>query len=259
MDEFEKIVRSIALQQEIIKRYEAGERNFANTDLRCISISYPSLIDIDFSAANLEGSYFGSAYFVNANLSSANLHGSRIYGSLINSNLIDANLRRVKLIGADLIGSNLTGADLTEADLSGAVLINVNLMATNLTGIKTDERTIFISTIMPDGSTRNNSIKQIINAQKLRQRFYIGWENDFQDIIMHNADLSGIDLHGVNMSGAYFSCVSFRDANLSRADLSKVRFIGCDLRETYLGGAKLEGSKFIFCKGDFERWFGDMT
>ena len=41
MDEYEEILRLNALLEEIISRYEAGERNFAGMDLRCNSIGYP--------------------------------------------------------------------------------------------------------------------------------------------------------------------------------------------------------------------------
>ncbi|MEH2245264.1 pentapeptide repeat-containing protein [Nostoc sp.] len=244
MDEFEEILRLNALQEEIMRRYLAGERNFAGADLRNIWFSYPCLMDINFSAANLEGASFGGTYLVNANFSGTNLERSRLCTCFINSDLSHTNLR-----GAEFIGAELTGADLTGATLRSTKLIGCNLRDADLTDIKVDERTVFVSTVMPDGTTRTDSIKQIIDTQKLRQRFYGEWQDSFQGIIMHDADLAGIDLHStwmhpLNISGAYFSNVNFRDANLSRVDFNRSSFIGCDFRGANFG-ANLEGAELI--------------
>ena len=192
MDEFEEMLRLGALQEEVMKRYLAGERNFTGADLRNIWFSYPCLMDIDFSAANLEGASFGGTYLVNANFSGTNLERSHLCTCFINSDLSHTNLRGAKFIGAELTGTNFTGTNLTGADLTGATLrstklIGCNLRNVNLTDIKVDERTIFVSTVMPDGGIRTDSTKQIIDAQKLRQRFYGEWQDDFQGIIMHDA------------------------------------------------------------------------
>lgn len=264
MDEYEEILRLNALLEEIIRRYEAGERNFAGMDLRCISIGYPCFLDTDFNTANLEYSSITSTDFINANFSGANLRLSNLPYFLVNSNLSNTNLQGARWRGATFVNVDMTGADLTGADLRSPIakttkLIGCDLRNANLTDVKIDETVVFVSTIMPNGSIRTDPTRQIIDAQQLRQRFYMGWENDFEEIIMHDANLWGIDLHGVNMSGACFSCIDFRDANLSIANFSGSSFICCDFRGAYFGGSNLEGCKFVSCKGELERWFGDMT
>ncbi|KYC43336.1 hypothetical protein WA1_14750 [Scytonema hofmannii PCC 7110] len=78
MDEFEEILRLNALREEIIKRYEALERNFTGTDLRNIRINYPCFMDVNFSGVNLEGSVFNGIYLVNTSFRSANLERSHL-------------------------------------------------------------------------------------------------------------------------------------------------------------------------------------
>ena len=84
MDEFEEMLRLIALSEEIIKRYEAGERNLASADLRNIHIYYICFMDVDLSSANLQKSVFSNIYLVNINFTSANLQGAVFSGYLIN-------------------------------------------------------------------------------------------------------------------------------------------------------------------------------
>ncbi len=247
MDEFEEMLRLNALEEEIIKRYEAGERNFAGTDLRNIRISYPCFLDTDFSDTNLECSSICGTDFINANFIGANLEWSYLPNLLINSNLSKTNLRGAKWRGATFVNVDMTGADLTGADLTSSIskttkLIGCDLRNANLTDIKIDESVVFASTIMPDGSIRNDPTRQIVDVQQLREHINKG--GNFQDIVIHNADFSGIDLRGVKMSGAYFSNVSFRDADLFRADFNRSSFICCDFRGANFG-ANLEGARLI--------------
>lgn len=183
MDEFEEILRLNALREEIIKRYEAGERNFAGADLRKISIRYPCFMDVNFSGVNLEESSFNAIYLVNTSFSCANLERAAFSTSLINCNLINTNLREASFRYADLTGTDLTGADLSGADLRETKLIGCNLRNANLTGIRTTEGTIFCDTIMPDGRIETNSPK-VLDAQELLKRYADG-ERDFRDIILH--------------------------------------------------------------------------
>ncbi|MGB6299596.1 MAG: pentapeptide repeat-containing protein [Rivularia sp. (in: cyanobacteria)] len=253
MDEFEEMLRLNALEEEIIKRYEAGERNFAGIDLRFINISYSCFLDTNFSDTNLECSSISGTDFINANFSGANLEWSYLPNLLINSNLSNTNLQKAKWRGATFVNVDMTGADLTGADLTSrktTKLIGCDLRNANLADIKIDESVVLVSTIMPDGSIRTDSTKQIIDAQQLRQRFYREWQDNFQGIIMHDADLSGIDLHGtwmypLNMSEAYFSNVNFMNADLSGIDFNRSSFICCNFRGANLESANLEGAVFI--------------
>ncbi|MEH1933786.1 MAG: pentapeptide repeat-containing protein [Nostoc sp.] len=264
-NDIEEFFRHRALLDETIKRYEAGERNFTAVELSNTAIYY-SFMDVNFIGANLQKSFFWSLYLFNTSFTDANLEGTGFRASLINCNFSNANLREARLSGAVLTRTNFSGADLRSADLRSTKLIGCNLRDANLTDIKIDERTIFVSTIMPDGSMRTDSTKQIFDAQKLRQCFYGELQDNFQGIIMHNADLSGIDLHGtsmypVNMSKACFSNINFRDANLSGVDFSSSSFIGCDFRGANLESADMDDAQFICTdfRGAKARFYGYLN
>jgi len=110
--------------QELINRYQAGERDFKKIKLTRVDLS-----GIDLSVADLTG----------ADLSEANLSGANLSGTILKgSNLSGADLSGADLSWADLGMANLTGANLREANMNMSILI----------------RTRFKNTIMPDGSKR---------------------------------------------------------------------------------------------------------
>lgn len=231
MDDTQEFLRRRAMLEEIIKRYEVGERNFTGIELRNTTIDYTCFMDVDFSRANLQESFFSNIYLVNINFSCANLEWTGFYGFLINCNFSNANLRKADLRGANLTGVDLTSADLSGTDLRGAKLIGTNLRNANLTGIKTTEKTIFCNTTMPDGRIETNSPK-VLDAQELLKRYAAG-ERDFRDIILHRVDLSGVNLRSINLCGAHFSHVNLQGATLEGNDLS-AHFICCDMRDSQL-------------------------
>ena len=90
---------------ELLARYNAGERNFAGIEL----IRIPERDGIDSPIEELEG----------ADLRGINLRG--------------ANLEYLWLGGANLTGADLFGASLISASLSDAILRDANLFSVNLT------------------------------------------------------------------------------------------------------------------------------
>lgn len=221
--------------QELLCRYAAGERNFTGVNLRGISLRQKCLVDINLSNAN--PSSLSSSILINANLSGANLSGIELVGTnFINANLRGANLRNAVLAGADLTGADLTGADLTGAKLSyydrwsNARLIGTNLTDADLTSIQGLEYAIFAHTTMPDGSIVS-APDRVIDAQELLRRYEAG-DRDFSTMILHRADLSGVNLQSVDLCGVYFSYVNLRNATLHGALTAK--FIYCDMRDIEL-------------------------
>ncbi len=101
--------------KELIKKYKAGERNFAEANLTGANLTGADLCGVNFTGANLSG----------ADLTEADLSGA---------NLTGADLR-----GADLCGADLCGADLRCADLRCANLSEADFQYANLSnnGIKT--------------------------------------------------------------------------------------------------------------------------
>ena len=137
---------------ELLRRYAAGERNFANANLRCAVLVEQNLTRCNFSNvklsfANLSGINLTEADLTSADLSDASLSGANLsqaslYRTLLGrANLSEANLRRANLFkaclnDANLSGADLTGANLSFADLRGAILDEAILSGANLTGAK---------------------------------------------------------------------------------------------------------------------------
>src|ERR671933_45538 len=137
---------------ELLRRYAAGERNFANANLRCAvlceqnlsqcNLSYVKLSFANLSGINLTGADLTSADLSDASLSGANLSHASLYRTLlIRANLSEANLRGANLFKASLNDANLreadlTGANLSFADLRGAIFDEAALSGANLTGAK---------------------------------------------------------------------------------------------------------------------------
>jgi uncharacterized protein YjbI with pentapeptide repeats len=137
---------------ELLRRYAAGERNFANANLRCAFLSFQNLSQCNLSnvklnLANLSGINFNGADLTSADLSDASLSGANLSQSnLHRTNLTSANLSQANLRGANLSKASLndaclrqadlTGANLSQADLKGADLDQACLSGANLTGAK---------------------------------------------------------------------------------------------------------------------------
>lgn len=137
---------------QLVKRYAAGDRNFANANLRCAilceqnlsqtNLSYVKLNFANLSGINLSGADLTSADLSDASLCEANLSEASLHRTLLSrANLNKANLRGVNLCKASLNDAclrqvDLTGANLSFADLRGADLDEASLNGANLTGAK---------------------------------------------------------------------------------------------------------------------------
>ena len=104
---------------DLIRGYEAGERNFRGINLQGLKILRNlNLSDIDLSQANLN-----FVDLTGTNLSGANLTNAQLSGAELNqANLSGANLQGARLSYAKLVRANLTHANLLEANLDGANL-----------------------------------------------------------------------------------------------------------------------------------------
>ena len=98
--------------QELLERYVAGERYFAETNLPDGS---------DLTGAILEGAYLERSWLHSVNFSNANLKGV----SFCDSNVKCAEFRQANLEGANFRGAavesiNLEGANLTGVSFAGS-------------------------------------------------------------------------------------------------------------------------------------------
>ena len=144
---------------DIVKRYEAGERDFRGVQLCGVKLpnninlsgadwSQANLDSVDLTAANLSGANLEGANLSNAELSQANLSGANLEGA----NLSSAELSQANLSGANLTGCVLRDARLLRANLTNATLTNADITDANFSGC-----------IRPDG-TPDPARERVINA-----------------------------------------------------------------------------------------------
>lgn len=122
---------------QLIEKYKAGERNFAQINLKDEALPGINLTLADLHEANLVWSDLRQASLSHANLSSAQVR--------------HANLEGASLQGAKLQGTDLQGAKLQGANLSWAILRGTNLTDADLTGVNLQNATLE-RVIMPDGT-----------------------------------------------------------------------------------------------------------
>ncbi len=148
---------------ELIERYNRGQRDFPWTNLQGQTFDRVQLADLVLTRANLSETHWHAAHldrlkgvkleashsqFVGASLCSAKLY---------KANLVKVNFQNAKLAQADLSGAVLTGANLSGADLSQATLDRADLRGASLQGAIWDQtRAVSVlfdeTTIAPDGS-----------------------------------------------------------------------------------------------------------
>jgi len=134
-----------------------------------------NLAGANLSGLNLEGANLYQANLTNANLSGANLRNATFDScAMVGANLTGVKARQATFNQASMARADLTGAelgltsfcetnlyqakfinaDLTQADLKYAKLREANLTGANITGADL-EGAVFVKTIMPDGTVRN--------------------------------------------------------------------------------------------------------
>ena len=123
------------IEEELLRRYAAGERDFRQADLSEADLSEANLSEADFRVADLREANLSRANLSRANLSEAELSEAELsVADLSRANLRGANLRGANLSRANLSRANLSEADLSRADLSEADLSRANLRGANLRG-----------------------------------------------------------------------------------------------------------------------------
>ena len=133
-------------EEDLLKLYEQGERDFRQCELSIVDMERAVLADSDFSGQELE-----EVHLVEANLRSVKFRGCGIWQtSFHNANLQNADFTNVKFSEVFFIG-----ADLRNACFRGAELREVGFMKANLNGCDF-ENAVLIDCVMPDGSTKTS-------------------------------------------------------------------------------------------------------
>ena len=211
--------------EELIERYDAGERDFEGVNLLRIELEQilgPRLNgELELIALGRNEAGGLDPYFFDLWTDFCKPIEQRFewdsYGRFIPSQLKELGLK--DLGGADLSGINLAGAylypvSLTNANLSRANLRKVKLIDADLRGANLDHA-------------------------------------DLRYSILNHANLSGANLYMARLEGAKLSFADLRGADLRRSKLRKTAMNGTDLRgadlrkahfeRTWLNGAKLAG------------------
>lgn len=125
---------------ELIDRYNAGERDFSSEFLSGFVLCKCHLSNISFRDSVLIKADLTGANLTQADFSRASMYGARLHETnLTKANLTRANLHKAHMVEAVLYGANLnttvlTGANLAKADLTGANLAGANFFKANLRG-----------------------------------------------------------------------------------------------------------------------------
>ncbi len=213
---------------EIVKKYQAGERNFQG-----INLNEANLSRIKLSQANLSQSSF-----MVANLSSATLNGTDLTGANLNvARLSNANLSKALLNHATLNVANLVRADLSEASLFETLLIRAELIQVLLNKAK------LIQANLNGADLREAKVEQAdftganLSGANLRAIFGVG--TTFRRADLRGANLTKADLPKADFNSAEMRQVNLTHANLTGADLSGTNLRWADLRGANLAGANL--------------------
>jgi Pentapeptide repeats (8 copies) len=220
------------------KEYENGNRNFQGFQLSGVNLGWSTLIDANFSNADLYG----------ANLSGASLKYANLSG---NTNLAFTDLSRADLTGADLRGANLEGA---------------NLQGTILNNTVYDEKTRFPKGFDPDTTEAINIVlkEQDLPEQKtdftesltlLRDLVGSQKRNLTEHKILKTPKNSSLDLqksiHLSNSKNVKLIGKSDKDYNTSKSASFLLKILISTLATIILGGCFL-GGFFLSLSNVFE-------
>ena len=136
--------------EELIRRYNAGERNFSGLTLRNVNLEGLDLRGINLSGVNLIGANLKRTNLTRANLSGANLEMASIDNTILietnferafiegifNSDFRGANLARIHMVEGMIVGCDMERVNLGEAMLADICMGSVNLRNANLEGIE---------------------------------------------------------------------------------------------------------------------------
>lgn len=219
--------------QDLLERYQKGERDFSHVDLSGASLSGVNLRDADLTGSNLTGANLSWAFLSRTNLTAACLRRADLRSASLNNAILNqaifsgANLSKADLRLAQLQSADLNWAILQEADLSSANLQNAKLDQVNLERAKLGSSLLTGAELMEANLRRANLASANLDRANLR-------EAHLEEANLREASLIGTNLIEANLSGVYL-----RQANLTEADLHRAILTGADLSEAILNSADL--------------------
>ena len=174
--------------EELLQRYQAGERDFQGIHFRIKRLEY----------ANLSRANFSNAHFLSCGLRGVHFDHSVLRNATIVSGLRRASFRFCDLKGAVFCkesygGNTFDASHLDEADLTSANLAHADLRAVN-----------FQNAILTSASLVNVDLR----GADLRRA-------NLQNADLTNANLSDASLYYANLSGALLTGANITDAKLA--------------------------------------------
>ncbi|MEO1400238.1 MAG: pentapeptide repeat-containing protein [Cyanobacteria bacterium J06635_1] len=238
----------------LIKRYQQGERDFQDVDLRESYLLGAQLSGSLLQTANFAIANLSSADLSHCNLSQANFNVARLNAAnLSHSQLFRANLNVANLIRAVLTGANLTESSMIRAEAMRCELSQTTLRRANLSEADLREAQIRWSDLslanLGQADLRESSLigsrltqanLQTTNLARADLRSTILQEADLRHAQLQRANLAGANLQGANLRWADLSGANLQDTDLSGAKLS-----GTNLTQANLCGADLSNTSFI--------------
>lgn len=218
--------------EELLRRYEAGERDFRGLDLSEIELS-GSFVETDFTGANFQFSQLWHCVFESCNLSEIDLRSAYVYALQINqcimtganlSNLVrsiiirDTDLRMTQIKRVHLYSGRFIDCDLRSVDLSESLFKHIKFTGSSLEGAK------------------------------LTWSDFSG--SDFEGVDLSRADLKGTNFSRCNLKGADLSGANLRSAVLSSANLTSACLDNANLWGAWLDDAVLCDASLLYAKGN---------
>ena len=223
-------------RSELLRRYEAGERNFQGANLQEIFLrrtilNGTNLQGADLHRANLQDAILEGVNLARANLEGADLSGADLWGvNLHGADLHGADLGKANLWETNLEGANLEGADLWLAHLNEANLVGVDLRGANLHGAYFSETNLTRADLQGACLLGARIGKANLVRANLR-------EANLRGANLHGADLQRADLPGADLSGADLSGADLSGANLQETYLNETKALATDFSNATLTGA----------------------
>lgn len=242
-------------------------RDLAGADLSGIDFSGLDMRDVMLEKADLSRCQFNGCLLDGAVFTEANLDNAIFVGATMQM----ANLSAVTCSGVDLQGVNLTNAKLSKArfahcDFSDAILDKVLALEVNLNDCTLSRVSCQDGQFTQAQLQRSHWQQAQLNGCFFLQANleYSNWQQaqlyrcimidlkakgvNFQKVRAELVQFSNLgDFRQANLSAAQWLTCGFRNLDLSECNAEKTAFVECDLSETEMRQAKLDGALFNRC------------
>ncbi|APB34341.1 pentapeptide repeat-containing protein [Gloeomargarita lithophora Alchichica-D10] len=202
------------LAEELLRRYERGQRNFSGVQLNQAALIEAVLDGIILQEADLSRCILRRVRLTQAQLQGANLAGA----NLIEADLTDADMSGCNLSPTKLTGQAvqaLVGASVpVSTNLKRAILVRVNLSQADLSRVNGEEARF-------DQARLHRTVLARFNGKRAS---FVGAD-------LTQADVSWAILDGANLTQVDFGCANLKRCNLVGANLTGANFNGADLTE----------------------------